>query len=303
MARFETLRGVFGLLPTPYRRDYEIATEALRATAEFCCASGQHGVVWPVMVGELYYLAEQEREKNLDAILETVDGRVPVVSGCSSSSLPETLRLARAADRAGCDAVIAMVPLDATPAMMIEMFHRLAEVFDGPLVVQNHAERATLSSEQLASLVESVPSVEYVKEERVPSPRHIAAVREVVGNRVKTIFGGSGGKLLPEELSRGAGGCMPACQLADVLARVIGLWWQGDEGGARELHRRMLALIIRETHPFMRYVLQCRGVLGLSAERGPAWGHPLDEGERKEIAVLVAELVGELGSFPYRPVV
>ena len=41
MARFNYLKGVFGLLPTPYNEDYTIRTTDLRAAADFCCRSGQ----------------------------------------------------------------------------------------------------------------------------------------------------------------------------------------------------------------------------------------------------------------------
>ena len=94
MARFEHLKGVFGLLPTPYRDDYEIPHADLRAAADFCCRSGQHGIVWPVMVGEFYFLGEQERIRNLDAVLEEVNGRLPVVFGCSGVSVPQVLLFA-----------------------------------------------------------------------------------------------------------------------------------------------------------------------------------------------------------------
>ena len=86
--RFDILRGLFGLLPTPYNEDLEIHTDDLRAAADFCCRSGQHGIVWPVMVGEFYFLGEQERIANLDAVLEEVGGRLPVVFGCSGVSVP-----------------------------------------------------------------------------------------------------------------------------------------------------------------------------------------------------------------------
>src|SRR5262245_29512750 len=82
-ARFDHMKGVFGLLPTPYTEDDEIHTADLRAAADFCCRSGQHGIVWPVMVGEFYFLGEEERIRNLDAVLEEVNGRLPVVFGCS----------------------------------------------------------------------------------------------------------------------------------------------------------------------------------------------------------------------------
>ena len=50
MARFEKLTGCFGLPPTPYREDLEIHEDDLRSVVNFCCESGQHGIVWPVLV-------------------------------------------------------------------------------------------------------------------------------------------------------------------------------------------------------------------------------------------------------------
>lgn len=112
MARFNHLKGVFGLLPTPYNDDYTIRTSDLRAVANFCCRSGQHGLVWPVMVGEFYYLGEEERISHLDAVLEEVNGRLPVVFGCSGVSVLQVLQFARAAQPVGADAIIATVNAD-----------------------------------------------------------------------------------------------------------------------------------------------------------------------------------------------
>ena len=58
MTKFDPMKGVFGLLPTPYTENLEIHTSDLQAAANFCCESGQHGIVWPVMVGEFYFLGE-----------------------------------------------------------------------------------------------------------------------------------------------------------------------------------------------------------------------------------------------------
>lgn len=66
---------------------------------------------------------------------------------------------------------------------------------------------------------------------------------------LKGVFGGAAGKFMPEELRQGANGCMPAYEMADLLAKVMHRWWDGDEAGARELHCRLLPLIIRENHP------------------------------------------------------
>jgi dihydrodipicolinate synthase/N-acetylneuraminate lyase len=299
MARFDHLKGVFGLLPTPYTEDYEIHTGDLRAAADFCCRSGQHGIVWPVMVGEFYFLGEEERIRNLDAVLEEVNGRLPVVFGCSGVSLPQVLLFARAAQQAGADAIIAMAPARTNAAIAIEMFKRLADAYNGPIILQNAAAYAPLTGEQVAALIEEVPQIEYIKEERPPGPRHIAEIHRLVGHKVKTIFGGAAGKFMPDELRRGADGCMPACEIADLLALVMQRWWAGDEAGARELHSRLLPLIIRENHPFMRYILKRRGVFSSTVERAPAGVDELDAADKREISTLIEAIQGDVASYPF----
>jgi 4-hydroxy-tetrahydrodipicolinate synthase len=106
---------------------------------------------------------------------------------------------------------------------------------------------------------------------------------------------------MPDELRRGANGCMPACEFADLLARVIERWWAGDEAGARELHRRLLPLIIRETHPFMRYILKRRGVFTSTVERAPAGPDALDDDDKREISILLQAIEGYVESYPFGP--
>lgn len=301
MARFEVFKGLFGLLPTPYDEYLEIHTRDLRAVADFCCQSGQHGIVWPVMVGEFYFLGEEERIRNLDAVLEEVNGRLPVVFGCSGVSVPQVLLFARAAQKAGADAVIAMAPARTNQAVAIDLFRRLGEVFDGPIIIQNADGYAPLRGEQIAQLAAEVPQIQYVKEERMPGPKHVAEVRRLAGDQIKTVFGGAGGKYIPDELRRGGNGCMPACELGDVLARVYELWWAGREEEARDLHRRVLPLINLESHPFMRYLLKRRGVFTSLVERAPAGVHALDEDDRREISILLRAIAPEIRTFPFGP--
>jgi 4-hydroxy-tetrahydrodipicolinate synthase len=301
MARFDHLKGVFGLLPTPYKEDLEIHTQDLRAAADFCCKSGQHGIVWPVMVGEFYFLGEGERIRNLDAVMEEVNGRLPVIFGCSGISVPQVVLFAKAAQQASADAVIAMAPARTNAEMVMDMYRRMAEVYDGPIVVQNHHQYAPLNGEQIATLLDDVPQIEYIKEERAPGPKHIAEVAELVGDRVKTIFGGAAGKFLPDEYRRGADGCMPACELADVLTKIMELLWADEEQKARELHRRLLPLINLENHPFMRYMLKRRGVFTSTVERAPAGPLALDATDKQEISILLQAIEDDIDSYPFGP--
>ncbi|MEQ7126037.1 dihydrodipicolinate synthase family protein [Actinopolymorpha sp. B11F2] len=299
MTRLDHLKGVFGLLPTPYTEDYEIHTADLLAAADFCCETGQHGIVWPVMVGEFYLLGESERLRHLEPLLEKANGRLPVVFGCSGTSIPQVLLFAREAQKAGADAIIAMPPARTTQDVGMDMFRRLGEVFEGPIILQNASDYVPLSAEQVASVVDDVPQIEYVKEERPPGPRHIGEIHQLLGDKIKTIFGGVGGRLLPEELVRGAGGCMPACQVADVLAKVMEQWWAGDEPAARDLHQRLLPILIRERQSLMRYILRRRGVFTSTVQRAPSAALELDTDDKREISILIEAIRNDVGGYPF----
>jgi len=299
MPRFDHMKGLFGLLPTPYTDDLEIHTPDLRAVADFCCKTGQHGIVWPVMVGEYYFLGEEERIRNLHEVLEAIDGRLPLAFGCSGVSVSQVLLFARAAQKAGADAVIAMPPSRGDTTIAMDMFRRLADVYDGPIMVQNATGWSPLNGEQIATLLDDVPRIEYIKEERTPCPKHVGEVCDLVGHRVKTVFSGAGGKFLPDELRRGANGCMPACELGDILAQVFELWWEGKEEEARDLHRRVLPLINLQTHPFMRYMLKRRGVFTSLAERAPAGAAALGDEEKREITILIKAIEDRIDAFPF----
>jgi dihydrodipicolinate synthase/N-acetylneuraminate lyase len=92
---------------------------------------------------------------------------------------------------------------------------------------------------------------------------------------------------------------MPACEIADLLAKVQELWWAGEEEKARALHTRLLPLIIRETHPFMRYILKRRGVFSNTIERAPAGADALDAQDKRELSILIDAIADEVEYFPF----
>ena len=65
-------------------------------------------------------------------------------------------------------------------------------------------------------------------------------------------------------------------------------------GRARELHRRLLPLIIRETFPFMRYILKRRGVFSSTIERAPAGVDELDADDKREISTLIEAIQADV---------
>ena len=176
-----------------------------------------------------------------------------------------------------------MAPARTDQATAIDMYRHLAAIHDGPIIVQNTDEYAPLRGEQIAALVDEIPQIKYVKEVRQPGPKHIAEVANVVGDKVKCIFGGASGRFLPDEMRRGTNGNTSACELEDILVGITELWWQGQgqEEEARALHRRVLPLINLETHPFMHYILWQRGVINSLVGRTPTGALALDAEDKR----------------------
>ena len=302
MSPSTAMKGLFGLLPTPYTEDLEIHIDDLRSVADFCCRSGQHGIVWPVMVGDFWYLGEEERIRGLDAVMTEVDGRLPLVFGCGGISVPQILIFARAAQKAGVDSVVTLPPSYVSGTREVtDMYKRMADCFDGPIMIQNHDTYGPMSGEQVAALVDEVPQIKYIKEERQPGPKHIAETRAAAGDRLEAIFGGAAGKYLPDEIRRGADGNMPACELGDVLATIFELSWAGEDERARDLHRRVLPLVNLETPAFVRYILKRRGVLTSEVLRAPAGARALDEEDKREISILIEAIADDIEDYPFGP--
>ena len=113
------------------------------------------------------------------------------------------------------------------------------------------------------------------------------------------VLGGGGARYLVDELKRGAHGAMPAVELTDLHVAIWDAWRAGDEARARSLYTLSLPLLIQQAVFRMRLtkeVLRLRGVLAHTGVRDPL--PELDDGDRAEIATLVAALDDALATEP-----
>lgn len=285
-------RGIFSIPVTPFDEDGMLDTDSLRRELDFCVEAGAHGIVYPVVASEFLTLSEEERLAVLPLATRQVRGRTPVMLGVSGVSTQAAVRYAQVARDAGADAVIAMPPYVTRYAEddVLRYFEAIARAAQVPVCIQN-APLASLSQAQVLRLVREVEHVHLVKEEVPPGHHNIARLAAVGESRVWSIFGGGGGANLIDELRRGAGGNMPACQYTDVHVAVFALWEAGDERGARALHARLLPGMQRERLNGVaasKEVLVRRGVIRTGRTRGA--GVSLDAHDRAEFDVLWPEL-------------
>ncbi|HEY7030537.1 MAG TPA: dihydrodipicolinate synthase family protein [Thermomicrobiales bacterium] len=295
MAETRSWRGVFTIPCTPFTDDGALDLASLRSEVEFCVEAGAHGIVAPVNASEAWTLTDDERRTVAKTIVQTVDGRIPVVVGVSAGSAAASVAFARHAAEIGADAVIALPPTGpAAPLPAIYGFYRrLAEAIAIPIFVQNHdAPYGTrLSPEFVARLIRELPNVDWVKEETLPPGHAISAELDLAGPKLKGIMGGVAGRYLIDEHRRGACGTMPACEATDVHVQVWDALEARDARRSRELFNRLLPLLNFEGRMpgVYKAVLKRRGVIASDYLRHHA-GNPLDALDRKELDAILDDM-------------
>src|SRR5918911_3344065 len=134
------LRGIFVPMLTPLDADERVDESSLRRLVDFLIDAGVHGIWSMGTTGEFAALPEAERARGVEATIEQVAGRVPVIANIGDSSTGLALRHARHAVEAGADA-LALTPPHYYPHSMDEMlihFRTVKEAHpDLPLLVYN----------------------------------------------------------------------------------------------------------------------------------------------------------------------
>jgi 4-hydroxy-tetrahydrodipicolinate synthase len=134
------LGGIFVPMLTPLDADERVDETSLRRLVDFLVKAGVHGIWAMGTTGEFAGIAETERARAIQATVEEVAGRVPVIANIGDSSTGLALRHARHAVEAGADA-LALTPPHYYPHSMDEMLTHFRAVKEGfpdlPLLVYN----------------------------------------------------------------------------------------------------------------------------------------------------------------------
>lgn len=289
-------RGMFAIAATPFHDDGQLDERGLARVVDFIVESGVHGLVWPVLVSEFYTLSDDERRRGMNIVGRQAAGRLPVVMGCGGNSTWHSIELARWAVAAGADAVIAMPPALARPdsAGVRALYEQMARAVEVPIVIQNASPPlgVPVAPAILSELARAHPTIAYVKEEVIPGPHSIGALVKTAGDALSGVFGGAAAAYLFDEYARGATGNMPACEFADIHARLWNLLDGGDEAAARALFAALLPALNRERLLGVRWikeVLRERGVIdGITCRLPVPAEDEFDARERRAILDALA---------------
>ncbi len=177
--------GVFPAVTTQFRPDFSLDLEATRKVIEGLLRDGVSGLIIAGTVGENCSLSKSERVALLEAAVDAVKGRVPVLAGIAEYTTPLAADMAREAQRAGVDGAMVMPALvySCKPHETKAHFEGVARASDLPIMVYNNPPiyRNDVTPEILASLA-PIDSIVAFKDSSGDT-RRFTDTRNMVGDR------------------------------------------------------------------------------------------------------------------------
>lgn len=161
------LTGSLVAIVTPMKEDGSVCYDQYRRLIDWHIESGTDGIVAVGTTGESATLSIEE---HIEVIRETVRhaaGRIPVIAGAGGNSTREAVELSLAAEAAGADATLSVVPYYNKPSQegIYRHFKHIAEAAAIPMILYNVPGRtvADMSNETILRLAQ-IPNIIGVKE-------------------------------------------------------------------------------------------------------------------------------------------
>jgi len=133
------IQGSIVALVTPMNKDGSVDNESLKKLVEFHIEQGTDSLVAVGTTGESATLNEKEHCEVIKAVIESVNGRIPVIAGTGANSTSEAIDLTRRAKQAGADACLLVTPYYNKPPQEGLYLHykAIAEAVDIPQILYN----------------------------------------------------------------------------------------------------------------------------------------------------------------------
>jgi len=230
---------------TPFRPDLSLDEEVMRRLVIRQLESGIHFLVPCGTTGENPTLTREEHLRVVEITLEEAKGKVPVLAGCGGNDTREVVELARDLEGLGADGLLVVTPYynKPTPEGLYQHYREVARATRLPIVVYNVPGRTgvNVDAATLARLAE-IETVVGVKEAS-GNISQIAAIFQSVPQEF-AVLSGDDAITLPVIALGGVGIIsVVSNEVPFAMARLTSLALEGDFPAAREMQRRLHALM------------------------------------------------------------
>ena len=282
--------GVFPAATTQFGQDGALDISATLKHLDVMIAGGVHGFVMLGTVGENCSIEYSEKLELLQATVEHVAGRVPILTGVAEYTTDLACRYSAAAKDAGVDGLMVL------PAMVyktdtretVAHFRSVAGASDLPIMVYNNpvSYGVDIQPEAFVELADE-PNFTTIKESS-EDPRRITHLRNLCGERYQLFAGVD--DLVLESLVLGIDGWVSGLVNAFPVENRL-IWDLVEEGRweeARQVYRWYTPLLKLDTLPkLVQYIKLAVQECGYGSELTRAPRLTIEGAEREEILAII----------------
>lgn len=240
-----TFSGSYVALITPFCEDGSINFDKFKELVAWHIEQGTDGIVALGTTGESSTMSHEEDDEVVRCVIETVNGRIPVICGAGSNSTQTQLEKSRRYHEMGADGLLLITPYynKANDEGMYRHFAAVADEVDTPIILYNVPGRTGCSISPACCA-------------RLAKHENIVGIKEASGNIGYTaqiarllnddfcMFSGNDDMIVPV---MSLGGCGVISVLANICPRlthnIVSAFSSGDVAKARALQLEYLDLI------------------------------------------------------------
>ena len=263
--------GVLPAMTTAFNPDDSVDHAFVAKHARWLVENGCTGLVALGSLGESATLRFSEKVEILRTLVQTVDGRVPIVAGIASLSTAEAVELARAAKTAGCSGLMVLPPyvyssdwreMKAHVEPVLQATDLSCMLYNNPV-----SYKTDFLPEQIEELAGRHANLHAVKESSADA-RRVTAIKALCGDRLTLCVGVD--DLIVEGVRAGAVGWIAG--LVNAFPREsVALYeyaLRGDKEKADTLYKWFLPLLRMDTVPkFVQLIKLVQQEVGMGSER------------------------------------
>ncbi|TXN61194.1 dihydrodipicolinate synthase family protein [Methylobacterium sp. WL18] len=245
-------RGVFPVAPTVFDAAGALDLDGQRRAIDFMIDAGSHGLCILANFSEQFVLTDAERETVMDAVLDHVAGRVPVIVTTTHFATQVCAERSRRAQEAGAAMVMVMPPYHGATIRVpdigvYDFFRGVSDAIAIPIMIQDAPVAGTpLSAAFLARMAREIEHVSYFK---IETPGAAGKLRELIaqgGDAVVGPWDGEEAITLMADLDAGATGAMTGGAYPDGIRQITDAYAAGRRSEALDAYARWLPLINHE---------------------------------------------------------
>lgn len=243
---YSKLKGMGVALITPFKEDESIDFDALARLVEHQIKSGTDYLVVCGTTAETPTLTEQEKEQIREFVIQTNNGRLPIVLGIGGNNTRAVVEKLKTTNLEGVDAILSVTPYYNKPSQegLYQHYAAIAKASPRPVILYNVPGRTgvNMTAPTTLRLAAEFSNICAVKE----ASGNFTQIDDIIKKKPEDflVISGDDGITFPL-ITLGAVGVISVIGNAfpKEFSRMVRLALQGDYANARQIHHRFTELI------------------------------------------------------------